>query len=513
MTLSRLIIVAGGLLAPLCWANPPTNPEQESPQPSHAVPEAVAAPANPPVKPEGPSPDEHIVQAGEQSSAADNNGVNTLLLQGLNKEPLAEHGAAHIAEHNDHQQPVPVAKPTVTEVQLTPTAPTANPPAPHSEPTHTSAPTAKQEEIASLIRVALQKTAAGDFESASIAYRQLLDLPLTQNQQRTVLLDYARMLRKKGDLTKATAIYEKVLKEYPLAEDTPDIYLDLGRIQRALGAYKTAISRFYNVINSTLKLPEDGAMRYRQLAKTAQFEIAETLFQAGDYEEASRFYSRLKLLDLATVDRARAHFKSAYALFLANDFTKAAPTLLAYMEQYPDDENVPEARYLLAISYRRIQRPQEALNEALNLLRTEKARTEKDPRRWAYWQRKTGNQIANEFYDQGDYASALTIYSTLAELAPEITWKLPILYQMGICQERLGHIPLAIANYQTIIDSMRAPQGDAANRTELSDLERMATWRMQQISWQENSETRLHLLIPAALPSTSTPAETPAPSP
>lgn len=505
MTLGRHILIAGLLLVPLCAGNN-TAVAQTAPESDEANPIAPASTQTPQTEPtKTPEANHGIETASAPPEPTSLSGVNLDLLNGLSKSEDTQEPTAKA-----EPRPTPIKE--ITEVSLAP----ITPPQPHITPKEESsrpALTAKQEEIASLIRVALQKTAASDFESASIAYQQLFDLPLTKDQQRSTLLEYGRMLRKKGDLTKATAVYEKILKEYPLAEDTPDIYLDLGRIQRALGAYKTAISRFYNVINSTLKLPEDGASRYRQLAKTAQFEIAETHFQAGNYEEASRFYTRLRLLDLATVDRARAHFKSAYALFLAEDYQKASATLQSYMEQYQEDENIPEARYLLAISYRRLQRPQDALNEALNLLRTEKIRTEKDPRRWAYWQRKTGNQIANEFYDQGDYASALTIYTTLAELSTEATWKLPILYQMGICLERQGHIPMAIANYQMILDGLEAAKADPATQSELIDLQHMATWRIEQISWQNNSEQRLHLLLPVAPPAKPELPPTPAPTP
>jgi len=353
-----------------------------------------------------------------------------------------------------------------------------------------------EDEVSGLIRQGIAKTAEGDYDGANATFTRVLSLEATAAQHRAALLGFARALRKKNELTKAAAAYEKILKDYPLDEDAPDIYLELGRTQRALGAYKTAINRFYSVINSTLKLPEAGAAHYRQLAKTAQFEIAETHFQAGNYQEASRFYSRLRLLDLATADRARAHFKSSYALFLAEDYLGAVASLRAYLDQHPEDENIPEARYLLAVSYRRLHRPLEALVEALELLRTEKARTAKDPKLWTYWQRKTGNQIANEFYEQGDSANALTIYLTLAELSPDPAWRLPVVYQAGLCYERLGEVSQAVASYQTILDNLRGPKGDGSARPELTDLARMAAWRLDQITWQENTQQRLLLFLP-----------------
>ncbi|MFA5266245.1 MAG: tetratricopeptide repeat protein, partial [Opitutaceae bacterium] len=349
----------------------------------------------------------------------------------------------------------------------------------------------------------------GRLDMSLIAYQQLLSKQLNKTQQRIVLLGFARALRKKGDLTKAAAVYEKVLKDYPMDEDTPEIYLELGRTHRAMGAYKSAISRFYSVINSTIKLPEDGASRYRQLAKTAQFEIAETYFLSGNYTEASRFYSRLRLLDLAQADRAKAHFKAAYSLSLAGDYLGAVTAFRAYIDQNPDDENVPEAHYLLATSYRSLQRPLEALVEALDLLRMEKTRTAKDPKRWAYWQRKTGNQIANEFYEHGDFTHALTIYQTLSELYPEPSWRLPVIYQMGLCHERLAQMDQAILCYQSILDNLKSSKGDGTQQSDLSDLSQMASWRLSQIGWQHTTEQSLYLLLPQQHSSPPPPATPP----
>lgn len=355
----------------------------------------------------------------------------------------------------------------------------------------------EKEEIANLLKYAQKCYDEDKLDSALIGYRQLLERHLSQSQERIVLLGFARTFRRKSDFTKAVAVYEKLLKSYTLDENAPEIYLELGRTQRAMGAYTTAISRFYSVINSTIKLPQNGAVKYRQLTKTAQFEIAETYFQAGNYAEASRFYAKLRLLDLAPVDRARAHFKSAYALFLSNDFLGTIGSLRGFLEQYPDDENVPEAHYILTECYKNLQRPIEAMVEALDLLRIEKSRTAKDPKRWAYWQRKTGNQIANALYEQGNVADALTIYMTLSELNTENAWRLPVIYQIGLCHERLGQTEQAIADYKDILSKLSA-KGEA-KQPEYADLARMASWRLNQIDWQGKTEKNIQNILPHSI--------------
>ncbi|HYP17649.1 MAG TPA: tetratricopeptide repeat protein, partial [Opitutus sp.] len=230
-------------------------------------------------------------------------------------------------------------------------------------------------------------TERGDFAAAEIAYRQVLhgDAPLEQTK--SALLGLAHMHRKQGALTKAAAIYERYLKDYPGDDRVPDALLELGRTLRDMGAPRLAIARFYNVINSTLKVPSDtGFEHYQLLAKTAQFEVAETHFQSGDFAEANKFFSRLRMLDLAPADRARAHFKAGYSMILANELDAAVTSLRAFLEQWPNDENVPEARFLLATTLRKLNRAQEALTATLDLLRAEHSRSNADARRWSYWQ-------------------------------------------------------------------------------------------------------------------------------
>ena len=289
-------------------------------------------------------------------------------------------------------------------------------------------------EAQGLINLGMSLTDRSDYAAAEIAFRQILNGGAPAEHTKSALLGLARMHRKKGELTKAAAIYERYLKDYPGDDRVPDALLELGRTLREMGAPRLAIARFYNVINSTLKLPANsGFEHYQMLAKTAQFEVAETHFQTGDFVEANKFFSRLRMLDLAPADRARAHFKAAYSLHLAGDAEGAVTSLRGFVDQWADDENVPEARYLLAITLRAVKRPQEALAATLELLRAEKSRSGADAKRWTYWQRRTGNQLANEFFQNGDILNALAISHGLEALSEESRWRIPVAYQIALC--------------------------------------------------------------------------------
>jgi TolA-binding protein len=397
-------------------------------------------------------------------------------------------------------EPAPDTSPAAAPAAAHP--PAAEKPAAHAPEKPTLAPKSlAADEIKSMLKLGPSLTDRGDYQSAEIAFRAVLAAPAaTPADLKPALLGLARLHRKQGALTKAVAVYERYLKDFPGDARAPDALLDLGRTLRALGAHKLAVSRFYAVLNSTLKLEDDSFARYQLLAKTAQFEIAQTHFESGAYAEAGKYFAKLRLLDLAPGDRARAHFMSACAQRLQGDHRAAGATLREFLEHSPDDENVPEARYLLALTLRELKQPQEALAATLDLLRTEKTRTAADPKRWAYWQRRTGNQLANEFFEAGDTLNAHAIYTGLLDLAPEPVWRLPITYQIALCFERLGITDRARNAYRAIVDT-----AGPTPPPELAELARMAAWRLEQLTWRERVDQQVTAFFapPAvALPTT-----------
>ena len=347
-----------------------------------------------------------------------------------------------------------------------------------------------------LLRLGEALTKRGDYATAEIAYWQILHRPnVPLNETKTALLALAHVHRRNNEMTKAVAIYEKYLKDYPDDERVPDCLLELGRTLRDMGVYKMAISCFYSVINSTLKFPSAGFEHYQLLAKTAQFEIAQTHFEAGEYTEAGKYYSRVRLLELAPEDRARAHFMAAFAEQLAGDLDTAVSTLRAYLEAWPTDKNAPEARYLLATTLRQLKRPQESLAVTLDLLRAEHARVASDPERWSYWQRRTGNQVANEFFQNGDTFNALAIYRGLDALSNNPAWHLPLTYQIALCYERLRQLDQARQTYQKIVDAGNPDLGHPVS-DDAADLARMASWRLAHLDWRDQAEHKISDLFP-----------------
>jgi TolA-binding protein len=348
-----------------------------------------------------------------------------------------------------------------------------------------------------LLQLAASVLARSDYGTAAATYRKVLQRPSTTPEEASVaLLGLARTYRRAGASAKATSLYEKFVHEFPNDEHVPDALLELGRLLRQMGATKLAMNRFYSVIHSTIKAPPEGLEHYQSLARTAEYEIAETYFEAGDYAHAGKYFGRLALVDLAPEDRARTSFMSARCQLLSDDSVGGVHALTSFLESWPQDENAPEARYLLAVALRKLGRTQEALEVTMELLRGEKDKAAAGGRTWAFWQRRTGNLLANDFYQQGDTLSALAIYRGLRDLSDAPGWRLPVLYQIGLCCERLHNYDEARGTYRAIAADPGATKGTPP--PEIAEVVRMANWRLGYLDWQEQTERRLGELLPHA---------------
>lgn len=351
-------------------------------------------------------------------------------------------------------------------------------------------------EIASYARLAVQAADQDKWPLAEHFLELLANLPAPATEKKTAFSEIGARYEKQRLFSKAIAIYEKMLELYPADTETPELIFKVGLLYREAGAYQRAITRFYSVLNSALKVNGRGFDAYRNLTQRAQAEIADTYLRAGDHAQAAKFYTLLARLELAPTEKARVRFKLTHCQYLRGDFNGSVASAQAFLADFPDDPSAPECRYLLASALRSLRRPKEAFDVVLALLRDEQARKEKAPDKWSFWQKKTGNEFANDFYQQGDFTSALTIYQTLARLSEEPEWQWPVVYQMGLCFERLRLAGRAADAYKFIIDESKKPAHTAKPLPgSTADLVQMARWRGEQLAWQQTAGTQLsHLL-------------------
>lgn len=414
-------------------------------------------------------------------------------------EPIAEEDASTPVESTT-ENPVSDSSDLPATVEDTPSA--ASDPkgdhvesAPHSEPEAQTPPphpapvgSLSTKERDSLMRIGAAKLAEGDPASALIAYRQVAASHPAPKYIAPALIGLARAFSQTGESIKSVATYEHLLKNFEGGSHTPTVNLEVGRVLRDLGSSKLALARFYSVIHTTLKLSDGDHERYRKVVRTAQFEIAETHLLAGNYAEAARYFQRFELLDAAPGDRAWAQFKAARALELAGENAAATQALRDFIIRHPEDENAPEAHFILANLLERQGLHEDSLRVTLNLLQNEQAQSQSDQFRWRQWQQRTGNQLAHAFYERGEFNSALVLYRSLALLNDEPQWRLPLLYQQALCHERLMDYLQAREAYTLIIESDPAQPA--------SELSRMAQWRAEQIDWWQQTQQSLQSLRP-----------------
>lgn len=348
------------------------------------------------------------------------------------------------------------------------------------------------ERVDRLYRQATELAMSRDPMAAERRYLELLSLEVPELFRQRLLLEMAEMYDRLDIKPKVAAVYEKFIQEFPRTENIPEIQLRLGYLYREMGLHRQALARFYNVLNASLNVSEGELHRYRELSLRAQFEIAETHYMEGQFAQASRFFDRLLELKLPPHRRHEAQFRSAYARYLLDDFGGARVRLEAFLRNNEDHALAAEARYLLANAHKRLNQPREAIAVTLALLRHESTRENAAEGNWLFWKKRTGNQLANEFYEQGDYHGALRIYQAMAPLSDTPSWQWPVIYQIGLCFERLGMTPRARDAYTFIID---APVEPTQLTESLTAIQEMAEWRREQLMWLSQSEPRLQRFL------------------
>ena len=310
---------------------------------------------------------------------------------------------------------------------------------------------------------------------------KFLDMEIGSSYKRKVLLTLGAVYEAQNSPSREIAVYEKFIVEFPKDREVPKLFLKLGCLYRDTGATKTALVKFYNVLNVALNVPVEELKDYQEISHRAQLEIAETYFAIGSYDQAAKYFGRLLRIDLVEEDHLNVFFKYAYSVFLTGDYKESASTLRSFINEYPDSELTPEARYLLSETYVRLNDPKAALQETLALLSAESTKIDTDPGAWFYWKKRTGNKLANQFYQEGNYVDSLTIYRAMVGLSDDPQWFWPVLYQVGLCYEKLDMKPKAIEAFQRIVDDEHELSPQSKDDLTLISIREMAQWRVDRL--------------------------------
>lgn len=363
------------------------------------------------------------------------------------------------------------------------------------EPKRELDPELASEQVLRYYEAAITEWKGGDVDFAERYFAAALGIPTDVPEKELVLSKMGELYREAGMFPKAAAILERLGSEFPDSRRLPEVFMDLGDIYRKMGAQELAISRYYDVLNKSLNVSFDQLEKYRQVSLNAKLAIAETHREREEYQESYRLYEALFRLELKPVERLRVHYRMCCLLYELANYQRAVSQLKHFIDEYPESPHNPELRYLLAKSYENLNRKPEALREVVNILQSQTNANTGYMADSDYWKRRTGNELANEFYQTGDFRSALTIYQALARYSDSPAWRWPAIHQIGLCFERLGLPEKAKLAYQEII----APEGEEVAASEilgenLRSLREMAQWRLEHLNWEDDLVARLQLL-------------------
>ena len=336
----------------------------------------------------------------------------------------------------------------------------------------------------------------------------LLDDKTPPDIRRQAMLEAAYVATDLEQLAKAQQIYSEYLRRYPKDPSLPEVCLRQGLIFRQMGVHQQALSKFYEVMNHALSLKLTELEYYQGLVLKAKTEIAETYYLQGKFADAAEYFLRLLKAEEKGLDRALCQFKLIRSLGAQGQSDRVILQAQSFVQLYPNSLELPEVRYLLADALKKVGRNRESMQQVLALLQTQQKQAEKHPELWAYWQQKTGNEIANELYKEGDYMSALEIYMGLAKINTAATWQTPVWYQIGLVYEHLKQPAKADEMYDQILKRQQDIRTNSPTPGLLALLD-MAQWRRGYLKWNESAAVATQKLnIPAPIPAASKPSET-----
>jgi tetratricopeptide (TPR) repeat protein len=324
------------------------------------------------------------------------------------------------------------------------------------------------------------------YAPAAQILKDILKMDAPADLQRQALFELAEVMQDEDQPARAQQIWSQYLQLYAQDPSVPDVLLRQGLLYRKMGLNEFAISKFYAVMSSALKLKLDNLAYYKKLVLQAQTEIADTYYLDAKFSEAAGLFNRILKSGEAEASREMLEWKLIRSLSYLTNHVETIAKAQSFLGRFTNSANLPEVRFLLSHALTDAGRNADALQQVLLLLQSQQENVEKDPETWAYWQRRAGNEIANQLYKEGDYVNALQIYLNLAQLDQAPVWQTPVLYQTGMVYEQLQQWQKANETYTRILD--RKKELNTSSNPTLALLLEMAQWRKDYIAWMQKAK-------------------------
>lgn len=327
---------------------------------------------------------------------------------------------------------------------------------------------------------------SADFAKAEADYLFIINSNASDNMKKVALSELAASCEESKQFVKAQKVYAQWTRQFPEDPGMLEILLRQGLLYREMGSSGMALTKFYTVMSTALSLKVDQMDYYKRLVLRAQTEVAETYYLDGKYSDAADKLKLLLKLETTDLNREVVLFKLIRCLYKLETYPEAVAKAQTFLNDFPDSPNQAEARFLLASSLKKIGRTSDSLEQVSLLLQSQQKTAAADPDNWRYWQQRTGNEIANMLYQEGDFVNSLQVYTRLAELDSSPKWQLPVLYQVGLVYEQLKQPEKALGVYERILSHAKDPgiESLSAVKTVID----MAGWRQNRLTWQAKAE-------------------------
>lgn len=280
-----------------------------------------------------------------------------------------------------------------------------------------------------------------------------------------------------GHLERALQLLAEFVERYPRDPAVPEVLLRQGHLLRQLGLRDEAIEKFYLVLRSVPRLEGANLAYSRRLVLMAQSAIADTMAEVGRHPEAVDLYARILQskseeleVEVVRVKQLRSVQESSKPL-VTEGFARR------FLEDFPESEFIPEVRHILGNAYRQQGDRTAAMEQYQLLLEAIELAPENRRPHWHRWKLKVGNDLANHFFLEGDTPAALALYRALATTHEDPKNRQAFLYQVGLCEERLGHADAALKTYSDIL-TLKDQPGLPTNSPSLQLLQNMASLRI-----------------------------------
>jgi tetratricopeptide (TPR) repeat protein len=334
----------------------------------------------------------------------------------------------------------------------------------------------------------------GKYPLAERAYIQLLEYSEQDSEVMESLGQLSEIYYSGGEYTKAIDMLEQCLLKFPAQAASPERLFRLGEFYRDAELPTRAAELFFRVINSIVVGGDQNLQRYLRLARLAKFEIARSHYLNRDYGLALALFDRIELLDLSREDYETVFYYKVLATIKAAQPVAGVQLIDKFLVAFAASEFVPELLYMKADVLMKAGEMDAGIAIFMRLLESSVEETSASALSRIFWHQQAGNRLANRFYAEGDYVVALRIYQGMVELSELASWRMPVVYQIALCFEKLKMPERAKQSYLYISQNLEKIDASALTPA-LRQLGENVSWRLKVIDWRNETEQQAAQLV------------------